>query len=161
MPSAAAAANSRPVHVLAPLHAAGEAVQELGEDRAGVAARAVEGAVGGGARQRADTDGRGAPEARGRCPEGRREVGPGVGVAHREHVHAVQCLLLAHDGEGPGADHAREHRTVEPVDHDHHAPGLGLRSDAASLPRRGQAVQDPATKVQSPDMVPAAAGYNP
>ena len=100
----------RPVDAAQALHGAGEPVQELGEDRAGVAAGAVEGAVGGDAGGGAHAVGSVAPEPGRRRLERRRQVGARVGVAHREDVDAVQGLLLAHDGERAGAHDARERR---------------------------------------------------
>jgi len=103
----------RAVDLPAATHGRREAVQELREDRPRVAVRAVERAVGGHARRGADSLGRGAAEPRGRRLERGRQIGAGVGVAHREHVDAVQNLLLAHDGEGAGAHDTGEHGAVE------------------------------------------------
>ena len=104
----------RPVDLAQPLHRGGEPVEELGEDRPGIATGSVQGAVGGDARGVTHGVGSGAPEPGRRRLERRRQVGARVRVAHREDVDAVQLLLLAHDRERARAHRAREHLSAEP-----------------------------------------------
>ena len=114
VPLTAAAANCVPVDLAQPLHGGGEPVEELGEDRPGVAAGSVQGAVGGDAGGVAHRVGSCAPEPGRRRLERRRQVGARVRVAHREDVDAVQRLLLAHHRERARAHDAREHLSAEP-----------------------------------------------
>ena len=103
----------RPVDALVRRHGAGQPVKELGEDRPRVAARALQGAVGGSTCRLADAAARGGAGARGGGLQRRRQVGTGVGVAHREDVDAVERLLLPHHVQRAGAEDPREAGAVE------------------------------------------------
>ena len=91
----------------------GQTVQELGEDRARIAAGAVESGVGGETGGVADAARRPAAELGRRRPQRRRQVGAGVGVGHREDVDAVERLAVAHHGQRTRLQGMREAGAVE------------------------------------------------
>ena len=113
----------------------GETVEELREDRARVAARAVERRVGGDASGLSDGDSGRHGQRRGGGPQGGGEVGAGVGVRNREDVDAVERLLLAYDRQRAGAQRAREPRPGERLDHQRFPGAVGTRAVAPLTPR--------------------------
>ena len=92
-------------------------MEELRQNRPGVAARAVQGSVRRcpGGLPHGKLVGRGQR----RCGRAQRgcEVRPRVGVRHRKDVDPVQSLLLPCHRQGPGAERAGEARAGEDLDH--------------------------------------------
>ena len=91
----------------------GEAEQELREDRAGVAAGAVEGGVGDAHEQRAGMGLGLAIEGGEHGGEGHRQVGAGVAVGDREDVDLVEVVGLLEQAVDAGAQGVGEAQAVE------------------------------------------------
>ena len=85
----------------------GQADQELRHDRAGIAARAVDGVVADPDQQFADVAAAPAQRALQHAAQGRGEVAAGIAVGHREHVDAVEFVA--------GRDHPAGARDQRPA----------------------------------------------
>jgi len=95
-----------------------EAEEELREDRAGVAARAVERGVGDACQGLAGVIVGCALQAAEHGAHGEREVGAGVAVGHREYVDLVQVLLLREQACDAGLQRTVEAQAVEVLGND-------------------------------------------
>ena len=105
------------------LHPFGHAMQELGEDRAGIAARAVYGVVADPRQQFADMAAAPAERAVEHAAQGRGHVVAGVAVGHREHIDAVQPVTGGNDPAGTGNQGTTQGRGSEGfVGSDRHVP---------------------------------------
>ena len=98
-----------------------QAVQELGDDGARVAAGAVQGGVRRHPRGGAHLLGRVVAQPGGGRAQRGRQIEAGVGVAHREDVDAVERLLLARHCQRAGTHDLGEGAPGEPLE-----PSRGL-----------------------------------